>query len=118
MVTPQQEVGESVRCLTWTDTTADIIINYSWHLSLPRGAWRDPETMPGCTQELEPWSPRESEEESPSCIQPKRLSGKEIPGIPLSLLLPRSGGRQVTLQLITKLERLWVSMSSSQTTKR
>lgn len=36
MVTPQQEVGESVRCPAWTDTMAYIIINYSWHLSLPR----------------------------------------------------------------------------------
>lgn len=37
MVTPQQEVGEGVCCHAWTDTMADIIINYSWHLSLPRG---------------------------------------------------------------------------------
>ncbi len=37
MVTPQQEVGESVCCPAWTDTMAYNIINYSWHLSLPRG---------------------------------------------------------------------------------
>lgn len=37
MVTPQQEVGESVCCPARTDTMAYIIINYSWHLSLPRG---------------------------------------------------------------------------------
>lgn len=36
-VTPQQEVGESGCCPAWTDTMAYIIINYSWHLILPRG---------------------------------------------------------------------------------
>ncbi len=37
MVTPQQEVGESVYWPAWTDTMAYPVINYSWHLNLPRG---------------------------------------------------------------------------------
>ena len=46
-------------------------------------------------------------------VQPERPPGKEIPGIPLSLRPPGCGGRQVTLQLITKLERLRVSVAAA-----
>ncbi|KAI4820779.1 hypothetical protein KUCAC02_028747, partial [Chaenocephalus aceratus] len=75
------EVGEGVCCPACTDTMACIAINYSWHLILPRG-----------TQGV-----RDNARE--------RLRGKEIPGIPLPLQPLVGGGQQVTLQLITKLEK-------------
>lgn len=122
--TPQQEVGERVRCPAWTDTMAYIIINYSWHLSLLRGREGVGDNARVHLRAV-PWSPHGSYEEeewvgmtwlgvfSVSSIQPKRQTGKEIPGIPLSLQLPSREGKLVTLLLITKLEGCRSALSAA-----
>lgn len=110
-VTPQQEVGaRGVPCPAWTDIMAHIIINYSWHLILPMSRVGAGGQCQGalCSK----WPGVHMEKVigcAVSSVQTKRPS-KEIPGIPLLFQL----GQQVTLQLITKLERL----GSRQTTDR
>ncbi|CAB1450551.1 unnamed protein product [Pleuronectes platessa] len=100
--------GECVQ-ISWPDTMAYIVINYSWHLSLPRGTVGVGDNAGVHLRARVPWSHHGSQEER---VEPERPPGKEIPGIPLSLRPPGCGGRQVSLQLITKLERLRVSAAA------